>query len=227
MLDFRYVGQMRPTPTLALVITTSTIALLGCEKSQAPASGAATSSAATASAVPALPATASASAPAPEAPKPTHPCPPDSVGDGTYKKPCEAKGKNRVMDVTWTGKTDDKGPTFRVVNNTKTDILFGNVIAYFYDKSGKQLEVSSATPGGKARPKQPCSGNIFAGPMKPGEKAVITFSCVKKEHIPADTKFIEAEMQMVGFPDATGSKADTYWRNSDLTPDARPKGGIK
>jgi hypothetical protein len=38
---------------------------------------------------------------------------------------------------------------------------------------------------------------------------------------------IEAELQMVGFPDATGKKVDFYWRNSDLTPDVRPKGGVK
>jgi hypothetical protein len=63
--------------------------------------------------------------------------------------------------------------------------------------------------------------------MKAGEKAVLTFSCVKKDHVPEGTAAIEAEMQMVGFTDASGGKADTYWRNKDLAPDTRPKGGTK
>ena len=44
---------------------------------------------------------------------------------------------------------------------------------------------------------------------------------------PEDFAAIEAEMQMVGFTDASGKKIDFYWRNSDLTPDVRPKGGVK
>jgi hypothetical protein len=34
-------------------------------------------------------------------------------------------------------------------------------------------------------------------------------------------------MPMVGFADASGKKIDFYWRNNDLAPDVRPKGGIK
>jgi hypothetical protein len=34
-------------------------------------------------------------------------------------------------------------------------------------------------------------------------------------------------MQTVGFADAAGTKSEYYWRNSDLVPDVRPKGGIK
>jgi hypothetical protein len=63
--------------------------------------------------------------------------------------------------------------------------------------------------------------------MKPGEKAVLTFSCMKKSHIPEGTTAIEAEMQMVGFADATGKKSEFYWKNAELTPEERPKGGIK
>jgi hypothetical protein len=63
--------------------------------------------------------------------------------------------------------------------------------------------------------------------MKPGEKAVITFSCVKKEHVPEGAKAIEGELQIVGFADATEKKSEYYWRNNDLVPDARPKGGVK
>lgn len=162
----------------------------------------------------------------PEAPKPSHACPKGSEGDGTFKSPCLAKGKDRIMEVTWTEKTDDKGPSFRVVNKSELSILYGQIAVYFYDKAGKQLKVAGKD-GEEGAPKQVCSGNIFAGPMKPHEKAVITFSCVAKQHVPEGTAAIEAEMQMVGFVGAEENRADTYWKNPDLVPDERPKGGIR
>jgi hypothetical protein len=63
--------------------------------------------------------------------------------------------------------------------------------------------------------------------MKPAESAVLTFSCDPKSIIPEGTATIEGEMQMVGFTDPTEKKIDFYWRNADLTPNERPKGGIK
>jgi hypothetical protein len=32
---------------------------------------------------------------------------------------------------------------------------------------------------------------------------------------------------MVGFADAEGKHSEFYWKNEELTPDTRPKGGIK
>jgi hypothetical protein len=90
--------------------------------------------------------------------------------------------------------------------------------AYFYDKAGKLL------PASKESPMQWCAGKIFQGPMKVAEKAVITFSCVNKSHVPEGTTHVEAEMQMVGFTDDEGKQTSFYWRNKDLTPDAREKG---
>ncbi len=139
-----------------------------------------------------------------------------------------AAGADRAMEVTWTKKTDETGPQFRVINKTDSVILYGKVVVYFYDKDGKQLEVPA--PSGSsdpARPFRPCSGNIFGGVMKPGEKALITFSCVKAKHVPEGTKTIEAEMQTVGFADETEKRSKYYWRNDDLVPEARPKGGVK
>ena len=204
--------------TLALSVVALAVQLNGCTEKPAPT--AAPSASVTASAAPAASSAPVASA---AAPKPSHACPDGSTGEGTFKSPCEAKGTSRLMEVTWTGKMTDTGPSFRVANKAKLDIIHGIVVVYFYDKSGKQLEVT----GGKARPKQTCGGHIFSGPMKAGEKAVLTFSCVSKENVPEGTAAVEAEMQLVGFTDASGAKADTYWRNNDLTPDARPKGGIK
>ncbi len=156
--------------------------------------------------------------------KPSHPCPKDSAGDGTFKNPCKATGAKRIMEVKWTGKMDDKGPSFKVTSKAKLEILYGNIIVYFYDKAGKQLDVAGSD---KPRPKLSCGGNIFAGPMKAGEKAVLTFSCVKKKHVPEGTAAIEGELKTVGFTAKGGKKSDTYWRNADLVPNKRAKGGIK
>ena len=217
-----------PRVTQVLSVAVLTASLGGCSKESAPA-GATTASTTAPTADTAATAAPRPSASAASAPtaKPSHPCPDDSTGDGTFKSPCEAKGPKRLMDVTWTGKMTETGPSFKVTNNAKLDIVYGNVVVYFYDKAGKQLEVPASGATAKARPKQTCSGNIFAGPMKAGEKAVLNFSCVKKEHVPDGTVTVEAEMQMVGFTGPDGTKADTYWRNNELTPDTRAKGGLK
>jgi hypothetical protein len=131
------------------------------------------------------------------------------------------------MDVKWT-KTGDKGPSFAVTNKMKLVILYGRIAVYFYDKAGKQLDVAdeSVTPP-KRRPFHTCSGVFFGGVMNPAEREVLNFSCVPKSVIPDGAATVEAEMQMVGFADASGKKVDFYWRNMDLTPDVRPKGGVK
>jgi hypothetical protein len=174
-------------------------------------------------------ATAAAVAPRPTAtaaPEPKHDCPEGSSGEGSFGKPCEAKGAERLMEVTWTGKMTDTGPSFRVINKSKLVILYGRIVTYFYDKAGKQLEIPSTTAD-KPKQHQDCGGNIFSGVMKPDEKAVITFSCVNKSHVPEGTAAVEGEMQMVGFADDEGKKNEFYWKNEDLTPDTRPKGGLK
>lgn len=210
----------------ALLPSAALVLLLGCSDEHGP-SGATTAQSASAQAASSAAAPASAPAPAPtptETAKP-HDCIEGSAGEGTLSKPCEAKGLSRQMEVTWTGKSDDKGPSFRVVNKSKLTILYGKVVVYFYDKAGKQIELKDDS--GKTRPNQPCSGNLFSGVMAPGEKAVITFSCVQKKHMPEGAAAIEAEMVTVGFADASGKKSEFFWRNNDLAPDARPKGGIK
>ena len=162
--------------------------------------------------------------PAPSAaapPEPNADCPEKSEGVGSYDKPCEASGTERLMQVKWTGKMKDDGPSFNVKNVAKLPIVYGKMFVYFYDKAGKQLEVED---GDKKRPHQTCAGKIFQGPIKVDENALITFSCVAKKHVPEGTAAIEAEMQMVGFTDDEGKKTDFYWRNKDLTPDERKKG---
>jgi hypothetical protein len=205
----------------ALLTVAVALSIAGCSDEKS------TPAAPSASAAPPPPAV-SAPAPAATAPPPSvpvHDCPAGSTGDGSLAKPCEAKGAARMMDVTWTGKITDTGPSFKVTNKSPSVILYGKVVTYFYDKAGKQLEVKDAE--GKSRPSHPCTGNLFGGVMKAAEKAVITFSCIKKDTVPEGTAQIEAEMQMVGFADASEKKSEYFWKNSDLTPEKRAKGGVK
>jgi hypothetical protein len=132
-----------------------------------------------------------------------------------------------MMEVKWT-KTGEHGPSFAVTNKSQLVIVYGKIAVFFYNKAGKLLDVTddSVSPP-KTRPFHTCSGSFFGGVMNPAEREVLTFSCVPKTVVPEGTATIEAEMQMVGFADASGKKIDFYWRNNDLVPDARPKGGVK
>jgi hypothetical protein len=191
--------------------------LFGCEEETKQETAPAKLSAAAAVAPP--PPTPSA-----EPPKNRDDCPKGSTGPGTNDKPCLASGDSRVMEVTYTGKTTDEGPKFAIVNKADSQILYGSLVVYFYDKAGKQLQV---TAGDKKKPMQTCSGNIFAGAVKPGEKIFMFFSCVKKEHVPEGTVTIEGEVKTVGFADESGKKNEFYWSNPDLAPDERPKSSAK
>jgi hypothetical protein len=198
--------------------------LFGCKDDDKSKGTPAASATATASAAPSATASATASATpsATASAAPAHECAKGTTGEGTFSKPCDAKGKDRAMEVQWTGKTDEKGPHFRVVNKAAATILYGKLAVYFYDKAGKQIEVKDSA--GKAHPFHTCAGNMFSGVMKPQEKAVITFSCVTQKDVPEGATAIEGEMQMVGFTDAAEKKIEWYWRNAELTPDARKKG---
>ncbi len=192
---------------------------LGCSEEAGGTSS--TSAAPTQTAKPTAKPTATASATASAEPAPRSDCPKDSSGPGTLEKPCEGKGTARLMEAKWNNKIDDKGPFFNVVNKSGKVVLFTKVAAYFYDKAGKQLEVKDES--GKASPYKACSSNIPGGVMKPDEKALIQFGCVKKADVPANTAAIEAEIVTVGFADATEKKSEYFWSNKDLAPDTRPK----
>jgi hypothetical protein len=206
---------MKPAP---LLFSLALVTLLpGCEEEATKPTADAKPSAT----VPAVVAPPAPSAP-PAPPKLRDDCPKGSSGVGTSADPCLASGESRVMEVKYTGKTTDEGPKFSIVNKADQQILFGAIAVYFYDKAGKQLQV---TAGDKKKPFQLCSGNIFAGAVKPGEKIFMFFSCVKKEHVPEGTAAIEAEIKTVGFADEAGKKNEFYWSNPDLVPDERAKGG--
>ena len=217
--------------TLLSIVVLSSCALVACSKDETSAASSASASAsAAASTTPSVSAPVpSASAPpaASTAAEPPHDCPPGSTGPGSFAAPCDAKGTSRMMDSKWT-KTGDNGPSFAVTNKSKLVILYGKIAVYFYDKDKKQLDVTdnSVVPA-RTRHFHSCSGTFFGGVMNPAEREVLTFSCVPKSVIPDGTVSIESEMSMVGFADASGKKVDFYWRNNDLAPDVRPKGGVK
>jgi hypothetical protein len=187
---------------------------LGCEEEAKPEAATPKPSAVPAAAV--APPTPSAEPP----PKLRDDCPKGSSGPGTSDKPCLGSGDARMMEVAYTGKTTDQGPKFSIVNKADSQILYGSLVVYFYDKAGKQLQVKA---GDKTKPMQTCSGNIFAGAVKPGEKIFMFFSCVKKEHVPEGTASIEGEVKTVGFADEAGKNNEFFWSNPDLAPEQRPK----
>jgi len=204
--------------TLLLLLSMPSVAA-GC--SEEPPTGEPSATATTPRATSANPTPASGSA---EPLPPRSDCPKDSSGPGTLKEPCAGKGSARMMDAKWNGKIDDKGPYFNVTNNSPKVILYGEIAVYFYDKAGKQLEVQDK---GKAAPFKTCTGNIFGGVMKVKEKALLTFSCVKKSAVPEGAAAIEAELVSVGFSDENEQKSEFYWANRELAPAVRPKGGTK
>lgn len=227
------------TITTPLLCVALVLSLTGCDDKDKDKKGGGAASASASAAAPAAssaaPAATEAASAAPSASAassaaltPRSDCPKGSAGPGTFEHPCEAKGKDRMMEAKWTGKTDDKGPFFSVTNNSPAVVLYGKIAVYFYDKAGKQLQVkdTAATPP-KDVPYRLCSGNMFSGVMKVKEKATIQFSCVKKEHVPEGTAAIEAEMVSVGFSDSTEKKSEFYWTNPELSPDTRKKGGGK
>jgi hypothetical protein len=211
---------MRTLAALSIVT-----AVVGCSTEETKSTPPDASAAASASAKPAAAPVPSVSAST--AAEPHHDCPAGSTGVGSFNQPCEAKGSARLMTARWT-KTDDKGPSFSIKNIGQTTILYGRIAVYFYDKSGKQIDVpDTSDTAGKTKPFHTCAGAFFQGVMKPAESAVLTFSCVPKKIVPDTAVTIEAEMQMVGFADPTEKKIDYYWRNAELTPNVRRKGGVK
>ncbi len=214
---------------LAGVVIAGVVVGVGCSKEEEAKSSAPSASVSAALPAPTPSASVAAAPSASAAPEPHHDCPAGSTGTGSFAKPCEAKGKDRTMSVAGNGKADASGaPSFKVQNTSKLPILYGKMAVYFYDKAGKQIDVKEAVEGSeKTHAYHTCSGNIFAGQVNPGEKLTMNFSCMKKKDVPDGATGIEAEMQMVGFADASGKKNDFYWKNMDLTPEERPKGGAK
>jgi hypothetical protein len=206
------------------------IAAWGCSKDQPTAAVEAGPSATASTPAPSASVAVMPSASASAAPEVQHDCPAGSTGLGSFSKPCEAKGNVRMLEVAWTGKYDPNGaPSFKVASKSPKAILYGRIAFYFYDSAGKQIDVKETVEGSdKTHAYHVCSGALFAGALAPAEKAKYdNFSCMKKGDMPSGVSAIEAEAYIVGFADASGKKNDFYWKNADIAPEARPKGGVK
>jgi hypothetical protein len=206
--------------------------LVACSKDPS-AGGAASASAAPSATVP-VPSASVADTPiasASAAPEAHHDCPTGSTGIGSFSKPCESKGALRMLEIAWKGKSDPNGsPTFSVKMKAPLKVNYGRVAVYFYDKAGKQIDVKEPVEGSdKTHAFHICSGRLFAGVLDPADKSIynFNFSCVQKKDVPDGVGSMEVEAQMVGFADADGKRIDFYWKNADLAPEQRPKGGVK
>src|SRR5262245_31038968 len=128
---------MSSTTPISKALTAAAVALslVGCSEEKSPSTAPSAQSAAPPAESAAPAPSATAPAPTASASGPVHDCPAGSTGDATLAKPCDAKGNARMMEVTWTGKMTDKGPSFRVINKSPAVILYGKMIVYFYDKA--------------------------------------------------------------------------------------------
>src|SRR5262245_29778163 len=102
-------ASMSPKFVSALVLSTL---LFGCDDKPKEEAAAAKPSAAAAAPTP----TPTPTPPPP--PKPREDCPEGSSGIGTSAEPCKGSGDTRLMEVVWSGKTEDQGPKFSVKNLT-------------------------------------------------------------------------------------------------------------
>ena len=150
-------------------------------------------------------------------------CPDGSSGEGTVMSPCKAASPaSRMMEVKWTGKIGSKGPIFSVKNNATRAISQGDVRVWFYDASGKQLDVAHMLGMGDRTFKYFwTSGAVFGDGINPGASAEVELG-QGPAMFPAGAVNAEAEAVRVCF--ATGKPdwdCDVNWENPALKTDAR------
>jgi hypothetical protein len=165
-------------------------ALAGCEQKEAP--------------TPAASATAAPAAPT---------CPSGSSLAGNI---CKATGQNRVATLTWSGNVNDSGPLLTVKNSTSVGLKNGTVSLWFYDKTGKRLDVAGTKH-------YQFNGDIFAGPLAAGAQKSTTFNFAKA-NIPTGTAEIEGEIVSATLQKADGTDGPT-WKNDDLDIEERAMAG--
>lgn len=198
--------------TIALI---GALVMAGCSKSESAAGAPSASTARAApSAAPAL--------------GPT--CPTGSTGAGTLQDPCKAAdAAARIVTVTYTGDAAGEKRTFKFVNGTDMALAHLDLKVYFYDKDGKQLDVTNLPAMEKEKfPNWWTSGLIFglSGQLDARAEKEVEIPGFQKEFFPAGTATVEAEADLVGFtPCGGGNPCKLYWKNSALVPSQRPKQG--
>jgi hypothetical protein len=153
-----------------------------------------------------------AATPAPTAPAVAK-CPIGSTMDSTSN--CKATGLGRVATLTWNGALDT-GQMLTLRNLSGRGLKAGLVSLWFYDRSGKRLDVAGAK-------KYAAPVDVFGSNIKPGESRSITFPLAKAA-VPDGAVEIEGELVSVTLLSADGTDGPT-WKNDDLNADERAMAG--
>jgi len=198
-----------------LFVAIAAASLLGCGNKDASGSG----SAAAGSGAPAMSGAPGASGAAATGPG----CAGIGCGNkkGDFFEPCDCKGKAMTPPLVakWTGKVDSfyKRASFSVENTSDKDIHWGSVAVYYYDKSGKQVEVELKDRKEKFKAAR-SNGSNFT--FKPKEKKELSLGWDEKSY-PKDVAKIEVVFD--GWCYGTyDDKASHLCVNVDRAPDDRP-----
>ena len=117
--------------------------------------------------------------------------------------------------MRWTGLTADKGPTFSVTNTSGLTLKTATASLWFYDKTGKRLDVIGAK-----KYSTPASADAFGStPLKPSETRDLNIS-FSANNVPTGAVEIEAEIVRATVVKADGTEG-AAWHNDDLNADAR------
>lgn len=203
---------------LVATLLASSLAACGSD-GKAPLASASAAPSASAPAPPAAP-TATEDASASATPAAPNPCEPLGLqGDGSMKSPCKLEGTPPIT-AKWTGQYkpdfDGEKPSFTVTSTLSVPVNWGNIAIYYYDKNGKQLEV---TDKGRTLKKYWVSGGLLQIGAKETKEMTMGFT---KDKAPEGTASIEVEIEGYGWTDR---QPVTFFENPDLGHDERPKGG--
>jgi hypothetical protein len=136
-------------------------------------------------------------------------CPAGSTGDAIN---CKASGGARVGRLTWNGTLGDTAQSLTLRNVSGTVLKGGSVTVWFYDKTGRRLDVAGAK-------KYAVPGDAFGSAVKVAETRTITFP-LSRSGVPDGTAQIEAEVTKATLVNPDGTDGPV-WQNDDLNSDDR------
>ena len=136
-------------------------------------------------------------------------CPAGSSMDGTN---CKATGAGRVAFVRWNGTLGDNAQVLSLRNMSGMAMKNGTVSVWFYDRTGKRLDIAGAK-------KYTLAGDAFGSNVKAGERRNLTFP-LSKAGVPDGTAQIEGEVVKATLVNADGTDGPS-WKNDDLSADER------
>lgn len=134
------------------------------------------------------------------------------AGSALAGNDCKATGGARVATMSWNGTLGDTAQTLTLRNVSGMTLKAGTVTVWFYDKTGKRLDVAGAK-------KYSTPTDVFGPNVKPGETRNLTFP-LSKTGVPDGTAEVEGELVQVTLvnPDGTDGPG---WKNNNLNSDDR------